>query len=309
MSAKKAYREINPEQLQQRLEEDDTVNLIHVMPVEVFRLRHIPGSKNACVYEVTFPDQVQSIASDKDSPIVLYGTSSNMHEATAAAEKLDRMAYRDILVLTGGMAGWQACGYDLTGEAPEAPLDPATTIDLADGRYPVDLNASAIEWSGRNPNGKHWGTIKMSSGTIAVNNGNLGGEFEIDMTAIKNIDLEGDELQPVLISHLESDDFFFTRLFPKARFVILGSEAINDRSRSGPNFRIAGNLELRGISAEIEFPATLSLTADDKILAEAHFDIDRTRWNILYGSSRFFEHLGMHLVYDPISVQLFIVTI
>jgi len=37
---------------------------------------------------------------------------------------------------------------------------------------------------------------------------------------------------------------------------------------------------------------------DEMIGIEAHFDIDRTKWDIIYGSSRFFEHLGMHLVFD-----------
>jgi len=35
-----------------------------------------------------------------------------------------------------------------------------------------------------------------------------------------------------------------------------------------------------------------------------HFDMDRTRWGVIYGSSRFFEHLGMHLVFDLISFQI-----
>jgi hypothetical protein len=39
---------------------------------------------------------------------------------------------------------------------------------------------------------------------------------------------------------------------------------------------------------------------------EAHFDIDRTRWKVIYGSARFFEHLGMHLVFDPISIQIYL---
>ena len=37
---------------------------------------------------------------------------------------------------------------------------------------------------------------------------------------------------------------------------------------------------------------------------EAHFDLDRTQWNVIYGSSRFFEHLGMHMVFDQISIEL-----
>ena len=46
---------------------------------------------------------------------------------------------------------------------------------------------------------------------------------------------------------------------------------------------------------------------DNGLVAEAHFDIDRTRWKVIYGSTRFFEHLGMHLVFDLISFQVKIV--
>ena len=45
-------------------------------------------------------------------------------------------------------------------------------------------------------------------------------------------------------------------------------------------------------------------TDDHGLIAEAHFDIDRTRWNVIYGSTRFFEHIGMHLVFDLISFQV-----
>ena len=46
---------------------------------------------------------------------------------------------------------------------------------------------------------------------------------------------------------------------------------------------------------------------DQSLVAEANFDIDRTRWNIVYGSGKFFEKLGMHLVNDLVSIQLKIV--
>ena len=35
---------------------------------------------------------------------------------------------------------------------------------------------------------------------------------------------------------------------------------------------------------------------------------DRTRWNVLYGSGKFYECLGQHLVHDNISLSLHIVT-
>jgi len=55
--------------------------------------------------------------------------------------------------------------------------------------------------------------------------------------------------------------------------------------------------------------ATVTKTPENGLAAEAHFDVDRTRWNIIYGSTRYFEHLGMHLVFDHISIQLRIVAV
>ncbi len=63
----------------------------------------------------------------------------------------------------------------------------------------------------------------------------------------------------------------------------------------------------RGVKADLEFLTTVNTLPDDQLIAEAHFDIDRTRWKVIYGSSRFFEHLGMHLIFDLISFELKIV--
>jgi polyisoprenoid-binding protein YceI len=124
------------------------------------------------------------------------------------------------------------------------------------------------------------------------------------MTSIKNIDLEGDPLQPQLIAHLKSVDFFFVDMFPRAIFTITSAKQIEEAPSSLPNFSVQGVFNLRGVKSEIEFLATASLLQDGEVRIETHFDIDRTHWGVLYGSSKFFEHLGYHLVYHPISIQL-----
>jgi hypothetical protein len=48
---------------------------------------------------------------------------------------------------------------------------------------------------------------------------------------------------------------------------------------------------------------------DGVFVLEAHFDIDRTRWHVIYGSTRFFEHLGMHKVFDLLSFQIRMVVV
>ena len=182
-----------------------------------------------------------------------------------------------------------------------------TRLLLQDGKYRIDAEQSIIEWVGRNPNTKHFGTVRISDGQIQIENTTITGVAEIDMNSIENMSLEGDELQPVLVSHLKSEDFFLVKLFPTAKFIINGGKLDDEPYLSSPNYEVDGTLGLRGVKADLSFPATITNTDDNGLVAEAHFDIDRTRWNVIYGSTMFFEHIGMHLVFDLISFQVKIV--
>lgn len=301
------HKEIDPKTLQTRLNKGDRLTLIHTLPKDHHTRVHLPGAVCACVFEVTFPEQISGITLDKDHEIILYGWNSQSMDAAVAAEKLVRTGYRNISVLAGGLEGWKEAGYPLEGEDVEDAFRKHEEPTLQDRVYLVDTEHSVIEWTGRNPNVKHFGTLKLSRGEIRVKNGIGMGIFDIDMKSIKNINLEGDVLQPVLITHLMSDDFFFVSRFPIARFNMESAKPMDHGTLTTPNFVVAGSLELCGVSQEIFFPAIISQRAEGEIAAEAHFDIDRTRWNIIYGSNRFFQHLGMHVVFDLISVELRIV--
>ena len=50
------------------------------------------------------------------------------------------------------------------------------------------------------------------------------------------------------------------------------------------------------------------MSADDgRPAAQATFSFDRTLWNVLYGSGRWFHRLGGHLVNDLVEIQVRIV--
>ena len=221
-----------------------------------------------------------------------------------ALEKLDRAGYEHVTFLKGGLEAWYGAGYDLEGEATDQQDDPQTTVTLPDGQYTVASDASQVEWAGRNPNTRHIGTVDIAKGVIDIKDRTITGTVEIDMNTIHNINLEGDELQPVLEAHLRSDDFFFSKMFPKAVFTFKEAKRIEPGWLTAPNYHVHGELNLRGVSADLEFDATVALIQDGSLVLEAHFDIDRTRWNVIYGSTRFFEHLGMHKVFDLLSFQI-----
>lgn len=307
MAEDKICKSLEADELMERIKNKETFILIDTLTGSHFEKVHLPGARSACVFEVNFLEQVEAIADGKNAEIVLYGSSGRSRDALTAAEKLQREGYENISVLNGGLDAWRARGFELQGDQPDM-ADPETVLRLDDGQYRVDIDQSVIEWSGRNPNSKHFGTVGIKEGQVEVNNSALTGVLEIDMDSIDNINLKDDELHPVLTSHLKSDDFFFVKMFPSAVLTITEGVPVKTPFLSSPNYTLKASLELRGVKADLAFQATVTKTEDGGLAAEAHFDIDRTRWKVIYGSARFFENLGMHLVFDLISFQVKIVT-
>jgi rhodanese-related sulfurtransferase len=278
--------------------------LIDTLPNDHFRKMHLPEAHNACVYEVSFLDQVKAQITDRNQYIIVYGSSGRSQDARVAAEKLQRAGFDHVAVLEGGIDAWKKAGYTLSGEAVDASDEPETIITLANGNYQLDLEKSFTEWTGRNQNNKHFGTLRFNKGSLLIDDGQITGTLEVDMQSIENINLAGDDLQPVLISHLKSDDFFFVNRFPNSVYKITEGRLTAKPYASSVNCLIQGELSLRDTTADLGFDATLTKPSENVLRLEAHFDVDRTHWGIIYGSARYFEHLGMHTVFDAISIEL-----
>lgn len=295
---------VQPVDVEQMMTEHPDTRLIDILPPDHFENVHIPGAENACVFFVSFIDDLATLVADKTIKIVVYGSSKQSHDTKIAIEKMSRAGYLNVYELEGGIKAWREAGYALGGLSPDQPADPQTTLSLPAGTFIIDKNLSTIEWEGRNPSTSHVGTIEISEGLIQSEGGEIGGKIEVDMNSIRNSNLEGDELQPVLEAHLRSDDFFFTSMFPTAVLHFKEVTAIKPVWQTSPNHHVKGELTLRGVTASLDFDMTVNVADESTLTLEAHFDIDRTRWNILYGSTRFFEHLGMHKVFDLISMKV-----
>jgi polyisoprenoid-binding protein YceI len=298
---------ISASDLKARLDGQASFFLIDTLTEDHFRKVRLPGAVNACVYEMVFPDHISGITADPHADIVVYGAGGESRDAMTAAEKLHRMGYSQVSLFAGGLAEWRSAGFPLEGEAPDAEDPAESAFHFSGGIYRADPAASTVEWSGRNANGKHFGTVGLSRGEVTVSGGRVTGGFTVDMSTIRNQDLEGDPYQPALIDHLMSDDFFFVRMFPEAKFEVRSVTPLENATPTSPNYQIAGELEIRGIRRPFSFPATVNPAGENQVAAEAHFDIDRTQWGVIYGSATFFACLGMHRVYDCISFEIRIV--
>jgi len=276
--------------------------LIDTLVPEHYEARHIPGAVSACVFEVVFLDHVEKVVEDKSTSIVVYGAGDGAFDHKVAVEKLTYAGYTDVASFPGGLAEWRESGRALEGDAAEELEPPHPVLDLEEKVYRLVTDESVIKWIGRNNNGGHAGTLGFLRGELDMFE-SMVGSFSIDMNSLKNTDLEGDELQPVLEAHLKSDDFFFTKLFPEAVFNITKVCPVIESEATLPNFLIEGVLTLRGVSKEISFAAHIRNLGEGKVGLMGNFDFDRTEWGVIYGSSRFFRHLGYHVVYDMISID------
>lgn len=172
----------------------------------------------------------------------------------------------------------------------------------------IDVEKSVLEWTGRNINNRHHGRIAISGGEVVLANGRpVSGSFVLDMNTITNLDLQDEGWRGMLHRHLKSEDFFDVEHYPKATFELSGAAAIAGATPGAPNVEIAGSLTIKETSRSICFPAIIAAQEDGSLKAQAALDLDRTLWNVCYGSGKLYERLGMHLVNDLISVEMFIV--
>jgi len=159
--------------------------------------------------------------------------------------------------------------------------------------YTVDVAKSTITWVGKKVAGSHNGTIALKSGSLDVNGKHVtGGTFVMDMTAIKDAD-GSDKLE----GHLKADDFFGSAKFPTSTFVI------TKVTGSGASVTVSGNLTIKGITKPLSFPATVAVNADGTVSALAgKILVDRTKYDIRYGSKSFFDSIGDKAIDDNFEI-------
>ncbi|MGA7391492.1 MAG: YceI family protein [Terrimicrobiaceae bacterium] len=296
---------ISPDELTERLKRSPRPILVDVRLEHDYAFAHLPDARNNCVFEVAFLDRMAGVAPEKGAAVCVYGATADSYEARMAAEKLSRAGYIEVLELREGLEGWKAAGLPLAVENEQKTFDSAPTPN---GWREIDLAESRVEWQGRNLLNKHFGQVALKGGKLLFDEGQIvAGEFHLDMGTMTCRDLEGDPLHDVLIAHLVSHDFFDVELFPEARFAILKTERIAGATPGAPNLAVRGELTLKDVTRPVEFVATAGFTAEGKAAAQSAFAIDRTQWNVLYGSGKYFRNLGDHLVNDPIEIQLRVV--
>ncbi len=152
----------------------------------------------------------------------------------------------------------------------------------------INISESNIEWKAYKVTGSHKGTVNIKSGYLSFEDGKLSaGSITIDMTSINTTDLTG-EYKNKLDGHLKSGDFFSVEKYNTSTLDFSKAKA------KGKNaYEVTGKLTIKGITKSIKF--LISIYGNK---ATASVKVDRTKYDIKYGSSSFFDNLKDKAIYD-----------
>jgi polyisoprenoid-binding protein YceI len=158
---------------------------------------------------------------------------------------------------------------------------------------PTPITAATIEWKAYKIAYERWGTIQLKSGELYFENDVLtGGNFVVDMTSIQVTSLTGKK-KASLEKHLNSDDFFGIEKFPSAEMVITNIEPMAD------GYTVTGDFTIKGQTHSVIFPMTVTGNT-----ATAKVKIDRSKYNVRYGSDTFFDNLGDRVIYNEFDLNV-----
>ena len=158
----------------------------------------------------------------------------------------------------------------------------------------IDVKTSTIKWVGKKVTGEHSGTVNFKDGAVVFKGKKLtGGSFTVDMTSLTSTDLTG-EYQGKLNGHLKADDFFGTEKFPTAKLVFKTIGA-----KTTDVYTVTADLTIKGITKPVTFDVAVSGNS-----ATTAFKVDRTKYDIKYGSGNFFEGLGDKTINDDFELAV-----
>ena len=169
-----------------------------------------------------------------------------------------------------------------------------STLTITAQTKKVDVTKSTINWVGKKVTGQHSGTVAIKSGALVFKKNVLkGGTFTVDMTSLNATDLSG-EYQGKLNGHLKADDFFGTDKYPTSTLVF---KTIAPKGNGV--YTVTADLTIKAKTNPVTFDITVKGDA-----ATTAFKVDRTKYDIKYGSGSFFEGLGDKTISDEFELTV-----
>jgi len=172
----------------------------------------------------------------------------------------------------------------------------------------VDTKKSKIFWTGKKVTGEHTGTLMIKSGSVELEDEKpTAVNIEFDLTTIVCTDLKDSDTNAKLIGHLKSDDFFSVATHPTGTFKSTSLTSIEGAQGRDANYKVKGDLTIKGITDKVEFDAFVS-SKGDMLVSNGALEFDRTKYDIKFRSGSIFDGLGDKMIYDDVELTFVLST-
>lgn len=167
--------------------------------------------------------------------------------------------------------------------------------------YKLDAKASNVQWFAEKVTGKHNGTVTLSNGTLTDTHGEWTGTFEMDMSSISVSDLEAGKGKEKLEGHLKSPDFFDTEKYKMAKLIVSSIKPLAEPT-DGMTHTVQGFLTIKDKSNPISFNISIK-SEGGKMNCTGSMTIDRSKFDVRYGSKSFFADIGDKAIMDEFTLK------
>ncbi len=213
-----------------------------------------------------------------------------------------------IVLLIVALGGWYFYSKSAAEKKESEKVDTSEVVmqektPVTDGKYAFDVENSSVEWSGSKTLIADYvdtGKITISGGYIVFAGGMpTEGSLTVDMKTIMAQKTGKGDGEDGLSKHLKSADFFDVENNPEAVFTLKSTTPVEGEAYK---VLLLGDMTIKGITQEITIPAEV-YTQGGKTFIKADTKLDRTLWNIRFGSDKFFDNLANNVISDLFEVE------
>ena len=208
----------------------------------------------------------------------------------------------NLLIVFLAISVMVSCKNQPEGEAAKTAEASQNTATPSESAKFFEVTDGKVYWAATKVGGAHNGDFTVSKGKLAVENGMVtSGVFMIDITAMTEVTLEGSDMHAKFLGHMQSPDFFDAANHPSGKFTIVSVEPLEGNAEA--NYTVKGNLELKGISKSISFPANIAVMEGKVSVVTPKFTINRTEWDMKYKSG-IIGTAADKIIHDDVSLNV-----
>lgn len=191
-------------------------------------------------------------------------------------------------------------------EAPSEETVQTENIDVTEieqGNYSIDTENSFIRWTGKKKILTNWideGTLKVNENKIVIESTDLKiNPFTFDMNTISANKTGSGKGEDMLSNHLKSADFFDVEKYPTSTFT-----PTNIKKTQNNKVEVTGDLKIKDKTNEVNVVLDITKTTENSYKVTGSTTIDRTLWDVKFGSEKFFSGLGDNVIEDNVDIYI-----